>query len=407
MWSSIAREAAPPPPPSDLLSSSQTSTPLQQQDDVEDNRNNDAWEENDDDLLFDDDVDDDVPSTTIMGDTIVIADDSDGWGNDNATKGLPVTMKDDKLMTTEPVSDFGAALLAFVDNNDDDDGDEKAIHENRDRNKESGGGFGRGFVLQGLSRFIEAATAPQHQQQDEDEYDDEEVDVQGNNDNSYVDDNNDDDNNNENNDGWDDDADFDMNDISIDDVNNNNIDEYDANYNSSQIETTNTLDVISAAAAAAAMPSYNNEIPITETNNSIDDDDHDDDDEGKVVCDENKILFDDNTMPSPWQQPTPRDRLIIEENSPLLLLDSGMKSTTNDGISDSIKDFVTNAETMLELEFTKNAWKTPPPKTVRGGVSGNQSTPFYDQPSTGSRRSIFEVLTSPEKFGQQQQQQQQ
>ena len=402
MWSSIAREAA-PPPPSDVLSSSQASTPLQQQDDVEDNRNNDAWEENDDDLLFDDDVDDDVPSTTIMGDTIVIADDNDGWGNDNATKGLPVTMKDDKLMTTEPVSDFGAALLAFVDNNDDDDGDEKAIHENRGRNKESGGGFGRGFVLQGLSRFIEAATAPQHQQQDEEEDDDEEVDVQGNDDNSYVDDNNDDDNNNEINDGWDDDAGFDMNDISIDDVDNNNIDEYYANYNSSQIETTNTLDVISAAAAAAAaMPSYNNEIPITETNNSIDDDDHDDDDEGKVVCDENKILSDDNTMPSHWQQPTPRDRLIIEENSPLLLLDSGMKSTTNDGISDSIKDFVTNAETTLELEFTKNAWKTPP-----RGVSGNQSTPFYDQPSTGSRRSIFEVLTSQEKFGQQQQQQQQ
>jgi chromosome segregation ATPase len=396
MWSSIARAAAPPPPSSAALSLQQQQSC--EEDVVENNGDDDAWEENDDDLLFDDDDDDvkEVSALTTMGDDTNVPDNK---------------MKDDILITTtEPViPDFGAALLAFVDNNG--DGDEReAVHE-RNKGSESsssggGGGFGRGFVLQGLSRFIEAATAPQQQQDDEeeDEYndDDEEVDVQGNNDDdSYDDDyNNDDDDNNENNnDGWDDDADFDMNDISIDDVNISN-DEYDANYNSSQYKTTNTLD--ETLAAAAAMPSHNDKIPITEINNSIDDHDHDNN-EGKLLCDKNNMLS-NNTLPSPWQQPTSRDGLIIEENS---LLDSGMKSTTTDGIPDSIKEFVTNAETTLELEFTKNAWKTPPPKSVRGAVSGNQSTPFSDdQPSTVSRRSIFEILTSPEKVEQQQQQQQ-
>ena len=67
------------------------------------------------------------------------------------------------------------------------------------------------------------------------------------------------------------------------------------------------------------MPSHNDKIPITEINNSIDDLDHEDD-EGKVVWD-NKNILSNNAMPSPWQQPTPRDGLIIEENS---LLDSSI-----------------------------------------------------------------------------------
>eukprot|EP00984_Skeletonema_dohrnii_P025579 scaffold14751_cov63-Skeletonema_dohrnii-CCMP3373.AAC.1 len=59
---------------------------------------------------------------------------------------------------------FGAALLASLDDDDDEEDDQQ-----QQQTSGRGGGFGAGFVMKGLSRFIEAATIPQEEYEEEED----------------------------------------------------------------------------------------------------------------------------------------------------------------------------------------------------------------------------------------------
>mmetsp|Transcript_7633 Transcript_7633/g.15572 ORF Transcript_7633/g.15572 Transcript_7633/m.15572 type:complete len:1861 (+) Transcript_7633:51-5633(+) len=63
---------------------------------------------------------------------------------------------------------FGAALLASLDDDDEEDDQQQQQTSGR------GGGFGAGFVMKGLSRFIEAATIPQEEYEEEEDMNDDE-----------------------------------------------------------------------------------------------------------------------------------------------------------------------------------------------------------------------------------------
>jgi chromosome segregation ATPase len=204
--------------------------------------------------------------------------------------------------------------------------------------------------LKGLSRFIEAATAPQQQQQQarrgdrvlpdvDDDIDD--VDI--------IDDDGD---------GWGDD------DGGISDANDDEgVDEADEDANDDEDGeeeslagdmTSGTVAERSCVAGGGGREAHRpeDERPTTGTTTS--------DVEGGGWDDDIDVSFDDTPRRTPMIFGGGGGALVGE------VLDSGKRSDDHysDGVPDSIKDFVTT----LDMEFAEHAWKTPPPK--KGRTSG-------------------------------------
>ena len=92
--------------------------------------------------------------------------------NDDIQEVAQPSVSDSEGVLGRAAESFGAALLASLD-------DEEDANNGQQTTAAGGGGFGSGFVMKGLSRFIEAATAPQSDTayHDEDNHQDYEEDI--------------------------------------------------------------------------------------------------------------------------------------------------------------------------------------------------------------------------------------
>ena len=180
MWSNLVQAAAPPAPPP------QPQPPTQVVNN--DNSGVDAWDEDDilndeifDDVNVDNEGEEETEGVGISNDNYVAPEaqkTTNGWDDDNFLS-MDVPPKNDhkqqpheaeskttgKLGLGRAAENFGAALLAQIDNDDID------LQPTNDNNNNNVVGFGGGFVMKGLSRFIEAATAPQEAEQQIDKED--------------------------------------------------------------------------------------------------------------------------------------------------------------------------------------------------------------------------------------------
>lgn len=98
-------------------------------------------------------------------------------GNDEIQEVVAQPPASDEGVLGRAAESFGAALLASLD-------DEEDANNEQQTAAAGGGGFGSGFVMKGLSRFIEAATAPQsdtayHNEDNHQDYEEEINDAEG------------------------------------------------------------------------------------------------------------------------------------------------------------------------------------------------------------------------------------
>lgn len=230
MWSQFAAVAAPTAGAEKVSTAQQQPPPDEHEDDINisGDTNNNGWnddsfdmEDEEFDTIIDGDGDDNGSTAEAPIATDITTDINDGV-NTSQTEGWDDSLLDnDELLNSPPrtpavtyqdakfeantngtasnlqsdnnggilgkaAENFGAALLASLDDEDEDE------EVNQEQQQVSGrGGFGAGFVMKGLSRFIEAATVPQE------EYSEEEHDVSGDEDGEG---------------GWDDDDNLEMDD---------------------------------------------------------------------------------------------------------------------------------------------------------------------------------------------------
>jgi len=84
-------------------------------------------------------------------------DDDDNFLLDSPTRGISSSTEGGGTTVGQVAQNFGALLAAEIDND---------MTEQPREVDNKGGGFGSGFVMKGLSRFIEAATAPQEDEKE-------------------------------------------------------------------------------------------------------------------------------------------------------------------------------------------------------------------------------------------------
>eukprot|EP00571_Detonula_confervacea_P010641 CAMPEP_0172306968 /NCGR_PEP_ID=MMETSP1058-20130122/7921_1 /TAXON_ID=83371 /ORGANISM="Detonula confervacea, Strain CCMP 353" /LENGTH=2065 /DNA_ID=CAMNT_0013019021 /DNA_START=95 /DNA_END=6292 /DNA_ORIENTATION=- len=258
---------------------------------------------------------------------------------------------------------FGAALLASMDHDEEYDDDESSYTDDHQRDDDQhdqqhdqeeeetgrGGGFGSGFVMKGLSRFI-AAAAPREERTDDFSNESEEGSELGEDD------------------GWGDDDDLDFHeDVNVDDatveeenVNANNMDNVNANVNDVGIMNHENNDLTTPLVKVVDEdlklmkeegehePNLHDETPMMgamDINNE--------EAEAGEGWDEEDIDISFNTPQQKQGTDTSNDAQVDSE-----------KSNSNGGVSDSIMDFVAMTESTLDMEFTNNLWKTPPPKST-------------------------------------------
>ena len=353
MWSNLVQAAAPPAPPP------QPQPPTQVVNN--DNSGVDAWDEDDilndeifDDVNVDNEGEEETEGVGISNDNYVAPEaqkTTNGWDDDNFLS-MDVPPKNDhkqqpheaeskttgKLGLGRAAENFGAALLAQIDNDDID------LQPTNDNNNNNVGGFGGGFVMKGLSRFIEAATAPQEVEQQIDKEDkllaNEDVVV-------AVGENG----------GWDDDDDLDFH------------DDEDADVAGEAVEIgQDAVEESSTLLSKVDEPPLQDEptIEMGTTGNN----------ETGEGWDDIDISFN-----------TPEHKSNITSNTKdTVAVDSGKSS--NHGVSDSIKDLVAQTESTLDAEFATNMWKTPPPK---GMLASNQNDELNDDSSSSDDYEFQEV----------------
>ena len=353
MWSNLVQAAAPPAPPP------QPQPPTQVVNN--DNSGVDAWDEDDilndeifDDVNVDNEGEEETEGVGISNDNYVAPEaqkTTNGWDDDNFLS-MDVPPKNDhkqhpheaeskttgKLGLGRAAENFGAALLAQIDNDDID------LQPTNDNNNNNVGGFGGGFVMKGLSRFIEAATAPQEAEQQIDKEDkllaNEDVVV-------AVGENG----------GWDDDDDLDFH------------DDEDADVAGEAVEIgQDAVEESSTLLSKVDEPPLQDEptIEMGTTGNN----------ETGEGWDDIDISFN-----------TPEHKSNITSNTKdTVAVDSGKSS--NHGVSDSIKDLVAQTESTLDAEFATNMWKTPPPK---GMLASNQNDELNDDSSSSDDYEFQEV----------------
>ena len=275
-----------------------------------------------------------IPTAQVEG-TVGWDDDDDNFLNDSISQMEPTTtipasvleLKLEPMLIVEveqrntsslaqAAENFGAALLASIDN-EDNDNDDRPSHEDGTRGMV--GGFGGGFVMKGLSRFLEAATTPSPHQKEVEE--DQEL-------NDVVDD----EGRLTNEDGWGDDDDaLDF--------------KEDANVGEQELPTVQ----------GATMSSLDTDEPqMVDTSEDGWKDDID-------------ISFD-----SPQhEQLQPRDKDVGS-----VTLKKGVDDSSD--ISESIRDFVALTEKTLDSKFTKGMWDTPPRNDVRLGAGVSSSSGSTD-----------------------------
>ena len=152
------------------------------QDEQDDNGWNDDSFDMDDDDQFDAIIEGDARASDPNGNS-GLSSNADGWevspldnDSDELNKPLPEARDNDAIasdlqtngvattggvdMLGKAAENFGAALLASLDGEEQD--------QQEQQQSSGGGGFGAGFVMKGLSRFIEAATVPQEEYEEED-----------------------------------------------------------------------------------------------------------------------------------------------------------------------------------------------------------------------------------------------
>ena len=353
MWSNLVQAAAPPAPPP------QPQPPTQVVNN--DNSGVDAWDEDDilndeifDDVNVDNEGEEETEGVGISNDNYVAPEaqkTTNGWDDDNFLS-MDVPPKNDhkqqpheaeskttgKLGLGRAAENFGAALLAQIDNDDID------LQPTNDNNNNNVGGFGGGFVMKGLSRFIEAATAPQEVEQQIDKEDK----LLANEDVVVAD---------GENGGWDDDDDLDFH------------DDEDADVAGEAVEIgQDAVEESSTLLSKVDEPPLQDEptIEMGTTGNN----------ETGEGWDDIDISFN-----------TPEHKSNITSNTKdTVAVDSGKSS--NHGVSDSIKDLVAQTESTLDAEFATNMWKTPPPK---GMLASNQNDELNDDSSSSDDYEFQEV----------------
>ncbi len=216
---------------------------------------------------------------------------------------------------------FGAALLASIDNEDNDNYD-RPSHGVGTSTRGVVGGFGGGFVMKGLSRFLEAATAPSPHQKEVEE--DQELNDVVDDDLSVI-----------NEDGWGDDDALDF--------------KEDANIHEQELPMVQGATISSVDADESQM--------VDTTEDGWKDD------------------IDISFNSPQHQQLQPRDNDV---DSVILKQDVGDSSD----ISKSIKDFVAITEKALDSKFTRGMWDTPPRNDLRMGAGVSSSLGSTDMKTT-------------------------
>jgi chromosome segregation ATPase len=316
------------------------------------------------------------------------ADDDDDDGGGGGASDPPIVPSPSSNVPNVPKNGFGAALLAFVD-----DDENENENENDDGGHGGGGGgygigtgTGGGYVLGRLSRFIiEAATAPREDRRragrgggERDEDTDAYADVDEDRCDDVVDDADDDgwdddddvalDSNDDDDDGVEEEEDDDDDEVKTDDDRGDVVDDEPSptcGLSSEDIALPEPTICVGGRGRGHEQHQYKDDgmmMPTTSetTSNEGEGDGWEDDD------DDIDVSFDSAHQRNPGDavavasipnvEGIPRHDHTVSDHD------------RSDGIPDSIRDFVATTESVLDMEFTDNAWKTPP-RSMNGGAS--------------------------------------